>query len=124
VAGAEFSRHVDRDFRPEVVGRPLARHLYALRVHLPAVLDLRQPAVHGALALADSPRCFLDKPLARAVARYVRVTTPAVAAWVPSVAFLDELSRGVLLVFLDKLPPDAAAFVLDVADAGLLRFGR
>jgi RES domain-containing protein len=111
VAIAEFARHIDRD-RPQTTrGEEVKRRLYHLTIHLAAVLDLRLPEVWDVLALKGPPGCFLDLDVARATARFVRVTTSAQAILVPSVAFLDDLTRGNVVVFLEKLPPDPSTFI-------------
>jgi hypothetical protein len=115
VAGAELWRHVDANFRPAVVGAPLRRRLHRLELYLPAVFDLCAPAAWAALDPPNAPHCFLDREIARAVARYARVALPVVALRVPSVAFLDDLSRWSLVVFLDKLPADPSTWIAGVA---------
>jgi hypothetical protein len=122
VAAAELWRHVDANFRPSVVGAPLRRRLYRLELRLPAVLDLCAPGAWAALDLPNAPHCFLDKEIARAVARYARVALPVGALRVPSVAFLDDLTRYSLVVFLDKLPVDPATWIDRVSDEGTLSF--
>ena len=83
-----------------------------------ALVDLRDPAVHHALSLHNAPHCFLDKDVARSTAQFLRRTTPARALLVPSMAFLDDLERWVLVVFLDKLPADPSRFITAVEPAG------
>ncbi|MBI2940425.1 MAG: RES domain-containing protein [Chloroflexi bacterium] len=124
IAIAEYARHIDRDYHPDLAGRPLRRRMYRLRMHLDPVLDLCIPDAWLALGgLKDAPSCFLDEAIARATARFVRAATPAVAMRVPSVAFLDDLTRWSLVVFLDKLPGDPRSYVTSVTDAGLIQIG-
>lgn len=108
----EFSRHIDRDRPPAVVAGVLQRRLYRFEIRLDAVLDLLQPQTWTALSLADAPNCFLDRRIARATAHYIRATTTIQAIRVPSIAFLDDLTRWVLVVFLDKLASDPGKFIL------------
>jgi hypothetical protein len=125
VAVAEFARHVDRDYHPDLARRPLRRRLFRLHLQLEFVLDFCDPNSWAALGgLPNAPGCFLDRAIARAAARYVRVTTPAQAMRVPSVAFLDDLTRWSLVVFLDKLPADPRRFVQEVDETGLIHVGQ
>jgi hypothetical protein len=54
---------------------------------------------------------FFDRGVARATARFLRLTTSAEGLLVPSVAFLDDLSRRDLVLFLDKLPADVTSYM-------------
>lgn len=85
---------------------------------LERVLDLCAPDVWELLALADAPRCFLDKTIARATAHYARYGLGVQAIRVPSVAFLDDLTRWCLVVFLEGAP---ARFVTRVDRGAELR---
>ena len=124
LATAEFARHISSECHPGMAVLPLRRRLVRLRLELEAVLGFCDPDAWQSLGgLKDAPNCFLDRAIARAAARYVRTSTPAVAMRVPSVASLDDLSRFTLVVFLDKLPNDPRAFVTDVDDAGIIHIG-
>lgn len=124
VAVAEFARHIAREYQPGLLNPPLKRQMYRLHLRLASVLDFCAPAAWSALGeLAGAPHCFLDKELARAAANYVRVATSAVAMRVPSVAFLDELTRWSLVVFLDKLPRDPRAFVTSAVEDAIIYVG-
>jgi hypothetical protein len=70
--------------------------------------------VHDAFSVVGAPHCFLDKEIARATANYIRVTTPAQAVLVPSMAFLDQPHRWVGVLFLEKLPNDVREFIISV----------
>jgi RES domain-containing protein len=121
LAIAEFARHLARDYAPNLLHQPLQRHLYRLRVHVEGVLDLCAPGAWLSLGdLDDAPNCFLSRDIARATARFVRATTSAQAIRVPSVAFLDDLDRWSLVVFLDKLTDKNDPFILEVEDAGVV----
>lgn len=112
VAIEELARHIGRDRPPAVGARVLQRRLYRLQVNLEAVLDLGQPGAWQALNLPNAPACFLDRNVARAVAHDVRVTTSVQAMRVPSVAFLDDLQRWILVLFLEKLPVNPEQYIL------------
>lgn len=120
---AEFGRHFADALSPALIPATASRTVYRLDIVLDRVLDLRDPAVWRDLSLRDAPGCFLERGIARATARFLRRTTAAQALLTPSVAFLDDLSRWVLVVFLDKLPPNPATFIRAVSVAGPLRWG-
>ena len=70
--------------------------------------------------LSLSPRdVFLDRVVCRATAGFIRATTPAQAIRVPSVAFLDDPRRWVLVLFLEKLPPEPRSFIRSVRRVGI-----
>jgi RES domain-containing protein len=125
LAVAEFARHLDQDYHPTATQLPVRRHLFRFTVDIDAVLDFGTSDAWQAIGgLANAPSCFLDRATARAVARFVRVTTSATAMRVPSVAFLDDPSRWSLVVFLEKLSSDPSSFVRAVADARFVSLGR
>lgn len=111
VAIAEFARHLEEERSAELRRGAVERALFRLEVAVDALLDLRDPGLHRALSLDNVPYCFLDKAIARAVAQYLRRTTPTHALLVPSMAFLDAADRWVLVLFLEKLPPDPQRFI-------------
>ncbi len=121
VALAEFARHLSEDRR--LAGRPLviARQVFRLHVAVGQMLDLREPALCVGLSLREAPYCFLDRGVARSVAQFLRRTSPAQALVVPSMAFLDDPSRFVMALFLEKLPPAPERFVLNAEADGLLQ---
>lgn len=121
VVVAEFARHIDVDRDPTLRPVVSARTVYRLLVRVDRLLDLRDPTVWDTLSLANAPFCFLDKEIARATARFLRRTTEAQALLVPSVAFLDDLERWVLVLFLEKLPAEPREFIPSVAVEGPLR---
>lgn len=129
VAIAEFARHF-RDDRAEAAARQtptsrrtIARRIYDLRVRIERALDLRDPTLCAALALADAPFCFLNRDVARTTAQFLRQTTPAQALLVPSVALLDQPEQHALVLFLEKLPLEPRAFITSVQPDGAFRFG-
>jgi RES domain-containing protein len=118
---AEFARHLSHQ-RTEEMGRALlARRIYDLDLTIEHLLDLRDPGVCAALSLSEAPKCFLDREIARATAGFLRRTTEVKALLLPSVAFLDQLDRWVMAIFLDKLPGGIEQAVSAVAKDGILR---
>ncbi len=114
VAIAEFSRHYQTNRPPTLGDKTVARRIYEIRVEAGPLLDLRDPRLCEELCIQGVPFCFLDRRLARAVAGYLRYVTAAKGILVPSVAFLDDPERWVLVLFLDKLPSDPNEFLTSV----------
>ncbi len=122
VAIAEFGRHFEVNRTPALASTTIERMVYRLDLTVDAVLDLRRSEVCAALSLANAPACFLDIASARATARFVRTTTVAQGIVVPSAAFIDQLDRWCLVLFLEKLPADPSAFISRVSQEGLLQW--
>lgn len=120
VALAEFARHLGEARGVREPEHLIRRQVFRLTLNLGHTLDLRRPELCDSLSLREAPYCFLDKAVARAVAGFLRQTTPAQALLVPSVAFLDDPGRFTLAVFLEKLPPDPAQFIRRAERDGLL----
>lgn len=117
VAIAEFARHVRDDYGQ--FARLLPEHrLFRLEIAIDLTLDLRDAALVQQLSLHNAPTGFLDRLVARAVAGFLRATTPAQAILVPSVPFLDDPRRCLVVCFLDKLPPDLTQWIASVQAEG------
>lgn len=121
VAIAEFARHLQTDRAADPTLTPERRQIHRLSLSVSHVLDLREQRLHEALSLTDAPQCFLDRAIARATARYLRTVTPAQGIVVPSAAFIDDLDRWVLVLFLDKLPDDPHQYIHAAEPDGTLR---
>jgi RES domain-containing protein len=119
----EFGRHFAQSRAQGLRSGVTARRVYRLDLALDGVLDLRDPQLWQVLSLQNAPYCFLDRSIARATANFLRSATSALALLVPSMAFLDQLDRWVLAVFLEKLPADVSQFVRSVDVEGPLRWG-
>ena len=120
---AEFARQLKETRAPGASSGATTREIFRLRVAVDHLLDLRNREVCQRLPIQDAPLCFLDKKLSRAVAELLRRATPAQALLVPSVAFLDQPERWVLVLFLEKLPPDPRQFVATVEPVGTFQVG-
>jgi RES domain-containing protein len=118
---AEFARHLQADagLAPQATQ---ARRVYDLRLELRRVLDLRDARVCDILELRDAPFCFVDREIARTTAAFLRRVVSVQAVLVPSMAFLDDRSRWVLVVFLENLEGGLDASVRSVERNGVLRF--
>ncbi len=121
VALAEYARHFRVDRTPGLAAQTHQRNVYRFQVELNFTLDLCRPDVWTELFLTDAPGCFTDKSVARAVAQFIRNTTPVQAMFVPSMAFLDDLTQWCLALFLEKLPSDPYAFLPAVTEDGSFR---
>lgn len=122
VLAAEWGRHLLDTRTPEIAAGTMERSIYRLDLTIDAVLDVRLPAVWQALSLTNSPFCFTDRVVARATARFIRDTTRTQGMIVPSIAFLDDLTRWNLVIFLDKLPADTTEWINYVQPLGTLRW--
>ena len=118
---AEFARHFDENRAPGLIARAVERSVFRFDLVLDALLDLRDPQLQQELSLRDAPARFLDRAVTRATAEYLRRTTPAQALLVPSIAFLDDPARWLLVLFLDKLPADREVFIRGVRSEGTFR---
>lgn len=113
VALAEYVRHFQVDRNSNLAAQTYRRQVYRFEIQLDAVLSLCHAAVWAELSLSHAPDCFKDKAIARATAQFLRKTTAAQAILVPSVAFLDQLEQGCLVVFLEKLQPHPRKYLLN-----------
>jgi RES domain-containing protein len=122
VVAAEWGRHLLDNRTPGIAAGTMTRSIYRLKLTVDAILDLRLPAVWQALSLTNPPFCFTDRIVSRATARFVRDTTHARGMVVPSIAFLDDLTRWNLVIFLDKLPAEPTEWIHRVDPLGTLRW--
>ena len=115
VAAAEWLRHLED--AGLAVGVPVPpRDLYEVALNLQRTIDFRDGANQIQLSIDDMSKLVLDPVAARALATFVRTALDAEAIWVPSVAFLDRLDQGNLVIFLDRLRSPLA----DLATARLV----
>jgi RES domain-containing protein len=122
VAVGEWARHLD-DGGAKPGQERQARRLYELEVDLEGLVDLSDRAVLSALEVEDAPHAFLDSDIATAVAQRVRRQPGTRGLITPSMGFLDEPDRRVLVVFLDKLGADLERCVRETGRSGLLEVG-
>lgn len=122
VAIAELGRHFQEQRTPGLAAGTISRIVYKLDVRLDFLIDLRRATVWRALSLTDAPFCFTDRAVARATAQFFRRTTPVQGLLVPSAAFLDDLARWVLVLFVEKLPSDPRQYILGLDVEGPFRW--
>ncbi|MEN9567901.1 MAG: hypothetical protein RLZZ69_3097 [Cyanobacteriota bacterium] len=137
VAAGEWSRHYGayklatqvRQTAPlqfnrsqQLAAKTKRRKVYQMTVKLNHTLNLCRHLCWQELSLKDAPNCFLDQKIARATAQFIRQTTIVEAIFVPSMAFLDQMDKWVLVVFLEKLSMDKPLeFLPKVEDYGYFK---
>lgn len=121
---AEYARHFRVDRTPGLAAQTYQRKVYRFEIELEHLIDLRNSKVWAELCLTKAPDCFKDKAIARATAHFIRNTTATQAILVPSIAFLDDLDQYCLVIFLEKLPPDAHEFLLRVQEDGYFQISK
>ncbi len=118
VALAELARHFQVDRTLSLAAQTRSRQVFRFKVELEYTLDLTSERITEILCFDKPPYCFKDKDVARATANFVRMTTPTQAIFVPSLAFLDDLSQWCLVIFLEKLQPDITQFLPSASPDG------
>lgn len=120
VAIGEYSRHFRENRSEKLIKETHRRKIWRFEVRLERTLDLCDLDVCSALSLSEAPDCFKDKMAARATAEFVRRTLAVEAIFVPSMVFLDDLTKWCLVVFLDNLPANPRQFLPNVRPDGFL----
>lgn len=111
VALGEWARHFKVERSETLAKKVKSRKVFRFQVRLNHTLNLCDAQVWQVLSLGNAPNCFLDKGIARATAQFIRKTTKVEAIFVPSVVFLDQLDKWVLVIFLEKLGADPRRFL-------------
>ena len=120
VAIGEFSRHFSEDRSPKLATQIHRRQIWKLSVELKKTIDLCNLKTCEALSLADPPDCFSNIQIARATATFLRNTLKIEAIFVPSMVFMDDLSKWSIVVFLENLPEDSTQFFPEAKKNGFL----
>ncbi len=121
VAIGEFARHFS-DNRSLNLGKKIhRRQIWRFSVELTKTVDLCNLDVCTALSLTNPPHCFESVQIARATATFLRNTLKVEAIFVPSMVFIDDLSKWCLVVFLEDLPEDTMLFFPKVNKTGFLK---
>jgi RES domain-containing protein len=113
---AELARHLDLS----PADPPVRRRLLGLSLQVEGLLDLRRPDVRQAIEAPDDLDAFRDREVARASARRARSRAGVAGLLVPSMAFLDDLSRANLVLFMEHLGGNLAALVRVQHEAGII----
>jgi RES domain-containing protein len=98
---AEWGRHFPLVFDEHARPATVERSVHRLSLRLQRVADLRDADL---LPSATTSPPFLDRDVTRSLARSLRAAGSVEGLIVPSIAFLDDLTRWNLVVFLDTLP--------------------
>lgn len=120
VAIGEFSRHFSEDRSPKLATRIHRRQIWKFSVELNKTIDLCNLETCEALSLADPPNCFSNIQIARSTATFLRNALKIEAIFVPSMVFMDDLSKWCLVVFLENLPEDSTQFFPKVKKTSFL----
>lgn len=119
---AEWGRHFPSVFDADLTEVTVERSVFRLSLHLDAFLDMRLPDMGTDLGLQQWPEAMTDRGIARYVAGRIRNETSAQAMLVPSIAFLDDLTRWNLVIFLDKVPANLSEWIHQTESIGPLRW--
>lgn len=106
----EFSRHFSKDRTQKLFAQLNRRQIWKLSVRLRKTIDLCNIKACKALSLVDPPCCFSNIQIARSTATFLRNSLKIEAIFVPSMVFMDDLSKWCLVVFLENLPEDSRQF--------------
>ena len=105
---AEHARHLSADLPAGRVER-IAREVFRVHVSLDRTLDLTQPRVVAAMGAEPIDRWILDRAKTQAASSYLLAHVPGLQGLiVPSIAFLDDVSRFHLVVFRDAIDRSVA----------------
>ena len=122
VALAEWARHLNVDRSVSLINAQ-RRRVFRLQVRLDFCLNLCNREVWQVWSLNNAPDSFKDKKYSRAIADFIRQTTRVQGIIVPSVAFLDDLSKWCLVIFLEKLVENPRHFLLEAEEDGFFGLG-
>ncbi len=111
VATGEFARHFSVNRSQALAKKIQRRQIWRFTVILKRTLNLCDLKVCSALSLTDAPYCFKDKRVAGSTANFLRSALKVEAIFVPSMVFIDDLSKWCLVIFLENLPKDAIQFL-------------
>lgn len=123
VALAEFARHYQMNRSQELAREIRPRQVYRFSVSLNRVLDLRNLEILSELSHLEGSifsqiSDFMDPSVARETARLLRQKHSIQAIFVPSMAFLDNLNRWCLVLFLENLDSNSTAFIPSIKRDG------
>lgn len=80
-------------------------------------INLCNPEVFS--AFPDAPECFKEIKSAIAIATLFRNIHKVEAIFVPSMVFLDDLSKWCLVLFLENLPKETNQYIVNLEEIGL-----
>jgi RES domain-containing protein len=106
VVVTEFGRHIQAEL-PAGEPERQARDVWRVLISLSRTLDFRDPATSAAIGLSKIEAWIGDIDRTQATARFVRQHADVEGLLVPSMGFLDDLSRWNVVVYLDRVDPRA-----------------
>jgi RES domain-containing protein len=113
---AEMARHLD----PGSDEAPIRRRLLGLSVRLDGLADLRTASGRARLGGPADPADLLQRELARTLADRAREVEGCRGLVTPSMAFLDDPSRGNVVVFMERRPDGVEGLVHGMREAGVV----
>lgn len=117
IALGEYSRHYQENRRYQLSKKTQRRDFYRLEVQLERTINLCNPDVYT--NFPGAPDCFKAIKTARTVTALFRNMFKIEAVFVPSMVFLDDLSKWCLVLFLENLPQEINQSIINVKKSGL-----
>ena len=124
VATGEFARHFSENRSQALAKKIQRRQIWRFKVRLNRTLNLCDLKVCNALSLADAPYCFKDKRVSRSTANFLRGSLKVDAIFVPSMVFLDDLSKWCLVIFLENLPQNPIEYLPETQKHGYIEIAH
>jgi RES domain-containing protein len=106
VVVAEFARHIQAEL-PDGEPERQARDVWRVPISLGRLIDFRDPATSASIGLSKIDDWIGDIDRTQATARYVRQHADVQGLLVPSMGFLDDAARWNVVVYLDRIDPQA-----------------
>ena len=106
VVVAEFARHIQAEL-PDGEPERQARDVWRVPISLGRLIDVRDPATSASIGLSKIDDWIGDIDRTQATARYVRQHADVQGLLVPSMGFLDDAARWNVVVYLDRIDPQA-----------------
>lgn len=115
---AAFTRHFERNRAPDLSGLVRTRRVLEIDLTLTRVYDLTDPLAVAELGIVDTPSCFDERRVARAIAGFLRDVVGVEAILVPRFGIHTPESDRVLVLFLDRLEHPLDAIVQKITPSG------
>ena len=106
VVWTEFERHIHAEL-PGGESERQARDIWKVPISLGRLIDFRDPAASASIGLSTIDDWIGDIDRTQATARYVREHADVQGLLVPSMGFLDDAARWNVVVYLDRIDPQA-----------------
>ena len=106
VVWTEFGRHIQVEL-PGGESERQARDIWQVPISLGRLIDFRDPTASASIGLSRIDDWIGDIDRTQATARYVRQHVDVQGLLVPSMGFLDDPARWNVVVYLDRIDPQA-----------------